>query len=225
MQYTHSHAVSTLVSGTGTGTTRAAFDAGARFQSSGRKNGHAVTRPSSQRGFLLLLIGTVLFLLSREPGLFGWGRHPVAPHDWVCLSDPEVGSSFHSFRAGQMLGSLVEKELPRLSQSLADRCRRIPLEGGTEIRLERVSGSEERGCVLSPLPERCRYLLGMPLDVNRAEEEELELLPGIGPRLAGRIVEVRESIGRFSSPEDFLSVPGIGGKLVERMRGRICFEF
>ena len=67
--------------------------------------------------FLLVLIGTVLFLLSREPGHFGWGTHPVAPHDWVCLTDPEVGSSFHSFQAGQMLGPLVAKELPRLSQS------------------------------------------------------------------------------------------------------------
>ena len=175
--------------------------------------------------FLLVLLGTVLFLLSREPGHLGRGTHRDAPDDWVCLTDPEAGSSFYSFQAGQVLGPLVAKEMPRLSRTLADRCRRIPLEGGTEIRLGRVSGSDERGCVVSPLPERCRYLLGMPLNVNRAEEEELELLPGIGPRLAKRIVEVREAVGLFSSPEELLRVPGIGGKLVERMRGRICFDF
>jgi competence ComEA-like helix-hairpin-helix protein len=175
--------------------------------------------------FLLLILGTVLFLLSREPGNFGGGTHKAATGDWVCLTDPEVGSSYHSFQAGQVLGPLVAKELPRRSVPLADRCRRIPLEGGTEILLGRVAGSDERDCVVSPLPERCRYLLGMPLNVNRAGEEELELLPGIGPRLARRIVEVRESTGRFSSPEDFLRVPGIGGKLVERMRARISFDF
>ena len=173
--------------------------------------------------FLLVLIGTVLFLLSREPGHFGRGTHRAAPGDWVCLTDPEVGSSFHSFQAGQMLGPLVAKERPRLSRPLADRCRGIPLEGGTEIRLGRVSGSDERGCVVSPLPERCRYLLGMPLNVNRAGEEELELLSGIGPRLARRIVEAREAVGLFSSPEELLRVRGIGKKLVGRMRGRICF--
>jgi competence ComEA-like helix-hairpin-helix protein len=173
--------------------------------------------------FLLVLLGTVLFLLSREPGHFGWGTHRVAPAEWVCLTDPEVGSSFHSFQAGQVLGALVAKELPRLSEPLADRCRRIPLEGGTEIRLGRVSGSDERGCVVSPLPERCRYLLGMPLNVNRAGEEELKLLPGIGPRLARRIVEAREAVGLFSSPEEFLRVPGIGKKLVEKIQGRMCF--
>ena len=173
--------------------------------------------------FLLVLLGTVLFLLSREPGHFGWGTDPAVPGDWVCLTDPEAGSSFHFFQAGQVLGPLVAKELPRLSEPLADRCRRMPLEGGTEIRLGWVSGFEERGCVVSPLPERCRYLLGMPLNVNRAGEEELELLPGIGPRLARRIVEAREAVGLFSSFEEFLRVPGIGGKLVEKMRGRVCF--
>ena len=173
--------------------------------------------------FLLLLLGTVLLLLSRETGSLGRGTNPVVPTDWVCLTDPEAGSSFHFFQAGQALGPLVAKELPRLSEPLADRCRRMPLEGGTEIRLGWVSGFEERGCVVSPLPERCRYLLGMPLNVNRAGEEELELLPGIGPRLARRVVEARESIGRFSSSEEFLRVPGIGKKLVEKIQGRMCF--
>lgn len=175
--------------------------------------------------FLLVLLGTLLFLLSRELGPFGQGTHRVVPGDWVCLTDPEAGSRFHSFQDGQALGPLVAKELPLLSGRLADRCRRIPLEAGTEIRLGRVSGSDERGCVVSPLPERCRYLLGMPLNVNRAGTEELELLPGIGPRLATRIVEVRASIGRFSSPEEFLRVPGIGSKFLQKMQGRISFEF
>jgi len=175
--------------------------------------------------FLLVLLGAVLFLLSREAGHFGPGTHRTVAGDWVCVTDPEIGSSCHSFQAGQTLGPLVAQALPRLSEPLADRCRGILLEGGTEIRLERVPGSHERGCVVSSLPEQCRYLLGMPLNVNRAGEEELELLPGIGPRLARRIVEVRESIGSFSSPEEFLRVPGIGRKLVERMRGRISFDY
>ena len=173
--------------------------------------------------FLLVLLGTGLLLLSRETGALGRGTNPVAPTDWVCLTDPGDGSSFHSFQAGQALGPLVTKELPRLSEPLAERCRRMPLEGGTEIRLGRVSGSDERGCVVSPLPERCRYLLGMPLNVNRAGEEELKLLPGIGPRLARMIVEAREAVGLFSSPEEFLRVPGIGKKLVEKIQGRMCF--
>jgi competence ComEA-like helix-hairpin-helix protein len=173
--------------------------------------------------FLLVLLGTVLFQLSREPGQFGRPAHPPVPYDWVCLTDPEAGSRFHAFRPGEFLGPLVARELPRVRESLPEECRRMPLEGGTEIRLGRVPGCEKYGCVVSPLPERCRYLLGMPLNVNRAEQAELELLPGIGPRLARSIVVVRASVGRFSSPGEFLRVPGIGVRLVERMQGRICF--
>ena len=174
--------------------------------------------------FLLVLIAMVLFLLSRELGFSGRAKHPVAPAHWVCLTDPEFGSSFHSFQGGQALGPLVALELPQLSGLLDDRCRQIPLEAGTEIRLYSEPGSEERSCAALPLSEKCRYLMGMPLNVNRAGGEELELLPGIGPKLAKRILEVRESIGSFSSPEDFLRVPGIGKRLLQRMQGRLCFE-
>lgn len=174
--------------------------------------------------FLLVLVGTLLFLLSRELGFFGRGSHPVAPGHWVFLTDPEFGSSFHSFRVGQALGPLVAMELPRLSHLLDERCRQIALEAGTEIRFYSEPGTKERSCVVFPLSEQCRYLLGMPLNVNRAGEEELKLLPGIGPKLAGRILEVRESVGGFSSAEELLRVPGIGKKLLQKMQGRMCFD-
>jgi competence protein ComEA len=63
----------------------------------------------------------------------------------------------------------------------------------------------------------------MPINVNRAGEEDLALLPGIGPNLAKRILEVRKAVGRFSSPDELLQVPGIGKRILQKMQGRICF--
>ncbi|HEY6099807.1 MAG TPA: helix-hairpin-helix domain-containing protein [Anaeromyxobacter sp.] len=57
-----------------------------------------------------------------------------------------------------------------------------------------------------------------PLDVNRATRDELERLPGIGPGLAGRIVDARERRGPFSSVEDLRRVRGIGHSTLERVR-------
>lgn len=48
------------------------------------------------------------------------------------------------------------------------------------------------------------------VDLNSASAGQLEALPGIGPVLAGRIVEYRSSHGRFERVRDLLSVPGIG---------------
>ena len=56
------------------------------------------------------------------------------------------------------------------------------------------------------------------VDVNRAQAQELEALPGVGPALARRIIEIRRERGGFREVEDLLEVPGIGPATLERMR-------
>jgi competence ComEA-like helix-hairpin-helix protein len=55
------------------------------------------------------------------------------------------------------------------------------------------------------------------LDPNTASSQALQRLPGIGPALAGRIIEYRELQGPFRSPRDLLAVKGIGPKTFERL--------
>ena len=52
------------------------------------------------------------------------------------------------------------------------------------------------------------------VNLNTADAAEIETLPGLGPELAGRIVEWREQNGPFSSVDDLLNVTGIGAKTV-----------
>lgn len=59
--------------------------------------------------------------------------------------------------------------------------------------------------------------LTQPIDINRATAEELQRLPGIGPKLSQRIVEEREK-NRFQSVEDLRRVSGIGPRVFERLR-------
>lgn len=59
------------------------------------------------------------------------------------------------------------------------------------------------------------------VDLNTADAAALDTLPGIGPALAGRILDWRTENGRFASVEDLLAVPGIGEKLVEGLRDRV----
>ena len=46
--------------------------------------------------------------------------------------------------------------------------------------------------------------------VNRATQEELAQIPGIGKTLAARIIAAREKDGPFAFVEDILLIPGIG---------------
>jgi competence protein ComEA len=52
------------------------------------------------------------------------------------------------------------------------------------------------------------------IDLNSADQAALESLPRIGPALAQRIIEWRDTNGRFQSVDDLLAVPGIGEKLL-----------
>ncbi len=63
-----------------------------------------------------------------------------------------------------------------------------------------------------------------PLNLNTAGETELVELPGIGPVRAGAIIELRQTLGRFSDPEDLLKVKGIGRRTLERMRPMITVD-
>lgn len=56
------------------------------------------------------------------------------------------------------------------------------------------------------------------LSLNRASQAELEQLPGVGPTLAGRMLDWRTANGGFKKKEDLMKVSGIGPKLFASMK-------
>jgi len=57
------------------------------------------------------------------------------------------------------------------------------------------------------------------VNVNSADWVTLSLVPGVGEKLAKRIVEVRQKRGgKFGSLDDLKEVPGIGEKTLEKLR-------
>ncbi len=65
--------------------------------------------------------------------------------------------------------------------------------------------------------ERSRLAEGGRIDLNRATEEDLQLLPGIGPARSRDIVEHREQHGPFPTVEALREVHGIGPVTLERL--------
>lgn len=62
------------------------------------------------------------------------------------------------------------------------------------------------------------------VDLNRATAIELTRLPGIGPALARRIVDARDTDGRFARIDQLGRVRGMSARKIEQLRAFVTVE-
>jgi competence protein ComEA len=62
------------------------------------------------------------------------------------------------------------------------------------------------------------------LNINKATAEQLDALPGVGPAIAKKIVDYRESSGGFKSIEELNNVSGIGDEKYKDIKSLITVD-
>jgi len=67
----------------------------------------------------------------------------------------------------------------------------------------------------SPAARTAKAFPGFPVDVNSAAVEDLVILPGIGVKIAQRIIAKRVELGGFSSIEEFTKAARLGKSRIE----------
>jgi len=68
---------------------------------------------------------------------------------------------------------------------------------------------------LERMEARVMLSLGIPVDINEVTEDDLVLIPGIGPATARAIMTLRDSRSGFHSISELADVRGIGKKRLE----------
>lgn len=102
-----------------------------------------------------------------------------------------------------------------LAQKLKDGMQvTVPEKSPQGTAMQGAAGGAQAGAA-KPLPD------GM-VNINTADEKELDKLPGIGPAMAKRIVEYRTENGAFQAPEEIKRVKGIGDAKYEKMKDKIA---
>jgi len=64
---------------------------------------------------------------------------------------------------------------------------------------------------------RQKYLIGKRVDINKASLREISELPGISDEVAAALLEARDRLGGFRSPDDLLGVKGIKAKRLKKI--------
>ena len=60
-----------------------------------------------------------------------------------------------------------------------------------------------------------------PVNVNKANAEELQAIRGIGPALAERVIQYREEHGPFKRVEELTEIRGIGEAKLEKIKSQV----
>jgi len=166
-----------------------------------------VCRKKDKRLLVLLAFGVLVLLLDIP-------RHGLLPavapgQYWLEMTDEE----YQLYRSNRPDG--LDPVLPHLQKAVAV--------GLKERQAVSLVQKEKGRVILSGLTPRLSFLLGRPLPINSAEEDDLTLIPGIGPVMANRIVTYRKAHGPIASPHQLKKVPGIGPVMEQRLQDYFIF--
>lgn len=75
-----------------------------------------------------------------------------------------------------------------------------------------LSGPALMAQAQQPATDAARAGAATLVNLNTATSVQLETLPGVGPKLAARIIEQRQKTGGFKKIEELMNVMGVGEK-------------
>jgi competence protein ComEA len=177
-----------------------------------------------QKGLFLLSLLIFVFL-----GFQYW-KSGQKPDQWVHNLRPEKGITIELKGNVKRPGLLSYSHPPTVQQVIQDagglkQSRGLAVTASNlilENDLSLAIFQKDDGDVFlqqGPLSGKALWILGRPIPLNRATAEDLGGLPGVGPTLAGRIIEYREARGGFSSLDELKEVKGIKEKTFEKIKG------
>lgn len=180
----------------------------------------------------------MLFFVSRPAHIHGSsaGRPPAgraAPRDWttgpakavavlVLGSASVIGICYAVLGGGRVGGDAV---LSRAAAAKDPDGSRTNLDSAAPVEHDEGAGDSTGSAAPPKSKSKAAAGAGVKLvNLNTAGESELQLLPGIGPALAARIIADREAHGEFKSVDDLDRIKGIGPRTIDKLRSLACVK-
>ena len=113
-------------------------------------------------------------------------------------------------------GAAADADLDRINLA-------YPLGDGQQVYVPR-QGEQSLPDRLQSAPDSILQPGASRVNINTSGQAELESLPGIGPALATRILDYRQTHGPFQSVDEIDNVPGIGDAILDKIRDLITVD-
>ena len=140
---------------------------------------------------------------------------------WVEVEGPVRNRGIYPLERGKSVREAVEKAGGTSgSFSLSSEAGAVKIEKSGLLRVS-PEGENKGGATFHPLDPPKMKVLSIPININTAKVEELDILPGVGPKMAQAIIAFREAHGKFSALEDLQKVKGFGPKKFAAIRPHI----
>ncbi len=181
---------------------------------------------------------------SSEPaGRFAIARLPPAQRVVVYVAGEVTKPGVYELAPGARgQDALARAGGPKADADLVAVNLAAPVEDGAEIAVPKIGESKplrsRRSASPHPRTPRSRHGQGhgrrnrpepqspaaQSIDLNSADETELEAVPGVGPALAERIIAYREANGPFVSVDELADVSGITPRLQDELADMVVIR-
>ena len=166
-----------------------------------------------------LVVGLVVMLV--QPWFIGEKPQPAIVEPWQPIAPAVL---VHISGAVGREGVYQLKQGDRVMDALALAGGALPSADLSVINLAAPVKDGDKIIVQEKLPamsERTSAVTGARININTADEQALDSLPGVGPNTAKAIVEHRRSNGPFVKPEQIMEIPRFGKSKYERIKALI----
>jgi len=147
------------------------------------------------------------------PGVYRLERGAIWQDALAAAGGPVAGADLGSVNLAHTLADGDEVLIPTLAPAVPPSA--LPA-GDTALPSTSSSGEATEAAPVAPVAPA-----GTKVNINTATAAELDALPGIGPALAQRIVDYRNTRGPFATLADLTQVSGIGPTTFDQFKDLI----
>lgn len=141
----------------------------------------------------------------------------------VDISGQVVNPGVYELSSGSRLNDVINMAGGLKEDADIDSIKRAePVEDGQKVFVPKIASEDEAEGTGQSGEREGRQV--EKVNINKADMTQLQSIPGVGPATAEKIIQYRQTNGKFKAAEDLKNVSGIGDKTFEKMADMITVQ-